>query len=197
MVSLPLRFVLLTFLLISAINANAVEFCEGGSAFCGQSIEQDVYEMAALPALLENNFIEQFGLDVDLSVPGLIGDHLYASGDVYIDSDYFYAHVASGLTFDQDGSLFFVPAADSASVNPDFSSWDFSGGIGFSGSELPIDYLITADVSEAIKHFHSMGDIYITNVAYSEVPVPAAAWMFGSALLSLVLAKRKKPVSHC
>ncbi|WP_101758166.1 hypothetical protein [Oceanicoccus sp. KOV_DT_Chl] len=198
MYTLPLRVTFLTFLLMLSFSANSKSICLGSGVGCFNNYHVDksasLYRLAVLPGLLANNVIERLDLNLDLTVPGLFGDQLFGTGDIYIDSDYFYQNMMNGLVFDQQGSVYFGDARPLDFVMPDFADWDFSEGIGFTNNHLMVDYLITADTSHIIQHFHTMGNIYVMDIAGSmEVPLPAAGWLFASALTA-VMWLRKRPV---
>ena len=81
--------------------------------------------------------------------------------------------------------------------NGDSSVWtNYSASVNL-GSDVSggIDFLISAPCGAAAG---CVSDYYIDNISVefgeaSAVPVPAAAWLFGSSLLGLVgVAKRKK-----
>jgi hypothetical protein len=60
------------------------------------------------------------------------------------------------------------------------------GGSGFAGEALCGDAICSGDSWQEVRLFAS------GSITTSPVPVPAAAWLFGSALISLVGIKRKK-----
>ena len=62
-----------------------------------------------------------------------------------------------------------------------------TGQVGFSFTQT----FITEGEWQAICGVH--GSSMSTNIAVSAVPVPAAAWLFGSALVGLAGVKRKRP----
>ncbi len=196
---LYLTFIIVLFNFSVVVEAKSV--CSEMPLLCENDFYADIssddgqenikYRLAALPALIENHFIHALDLDTELSVPGLIGDRLYATGDIYIDSDYFFNHVAEGLVFDQEGSVYFEPSLPADWSMPDFSSWDFGGGIGFSGDDFSIDYLINGDLVDVVRSFHSLGNIYIVDSGYpSAVPLPGAAWFFATAIVGLTSLRR-------
>ena len=59
-----------------------------------------------------------------------------------------------------------------------------------------VSFLYSADfpasVALGILSSDSQGTVYFNQAQLSEVPLPAAAWLFGSALLGLGAIKRKK-----
>lgn len=115
----------------------------------------------------------------------IIDGGLYASGNIYMEYDYFLANVEKGLEFDARGSVYFLPGTDAVDV-PVFEHFDEELGVGYHADGPFIDYLIMADANLDTSYFYSKWDIYVIDgAAGSEVPLPAGAWLFGSALLGL------------
>lgn len=118
-------------------------------------------------------------------------DGFYASGNLFIEYDYFLANVEKGLEFDQRGSLYFMPDEESFEL-PSFEEFDDELGIGYGFDGPFINYWITADSTLDATFFYSKWNIYVLDSgAASEVPLPAGAWLFGSALLTMLGWKRR------
>jgi hypothetical protein len=153
------------------------------------------YFLAALPGIIGNHFTSHHGSDNGLVVPGLYDDTLYASGDVYIDKKYFLEYMDLGIKFDQLGAVYFEPMLPDDFEMPDFSAWSYSEGVYFD-TGFSMNYLITSKVemSSPMLDFNVAGDIYVVDVSDflnsgTEVPLPAAAFFYISALSSLVVRR--------
>ena len=200
--NLPKYLIFVILIFNYSLVAEAKSVCFDLATLCGKDYHSVIkslpiekkfrYRLLALPALIENDLIKEFGLDVDLSVPGLYGDRLYATGDIYIDSDYFFDNVDEGLKFKQRGTVYFEPSLPKDWSLPDFSDWEFSGGIGFSDDHFPIDYLISGDLVDVVRSFYTLGNIYIVDTDYmAPVPLPGAAWLFATALVGLASLRNR------
>jgi len=109
-------------------------------------------------------------------------NHIQADGDIFIDSQYFFAHVQQGLNLDAEELVVFFPNQDVLpSTSPD---WTLIDGLFVNDSLSSI--LVPADFSEHISQAVSSATIYVLDTGnFSEVPLPSAALLFATAILGL------------
>ena len=135
-------------------------------------------------------FLKRCMFERDWVNDAIVDDGFYASGDLYIDYDYFLANQSKGLEFKAKGSLFFLPSEDDLDI-PEFDKFDDELNIAYEFDKPFVNYWIGEDSVLDVDFFFSKKNIYIINgPAPSQVPVPAAAWLFGSALTVLAQARR-------
>ncbi|ROS05579.1 putative secreted protein with PEP-CTERM sorting signal [Sinobacterium caligoides] len=111
-----------------------------------------------------------------LDVFSIFDPSLHLNSDAEMDtSNYVNSNFENGTTGEIFGFEFNALAGEALEFDWVFSSFDYAVFNDFAFVEISgLDYQVLAEVSG------------------SEVPVPGAAWLFGSALLGLVSLKRRK-----
>jgi hypothetical protein len=122
-----------------------------------------------------------FGDQLDFSPPGSVQDSRPGSGRVNVFED----------SFIDPHELDIIQRPSFLLFNVEFTAK--SAGVGF----FPLDFLVVLDARKAplfIDPFYIIPSVAVKNPP--AVPVPAAVWLFGTALIGLVgFSKRKSKVA--
>lgn len=190
------KYILIASALLFSFNANAhllqynlnlVTTDVEGTAFGGVSVGNMYHGSLELDSHKLQEFVNDGGGDATVIVP-------LATYDFDSDSDIFnlsYNITVGNYDFTEQTAESFVSeftVADPANVE-DISAFFFQAGDS-SFNDLDISYGTSGGIWSATDAASS--NVISGTFTVSAVPVPAAVWMFGSAMLGLAGFKRKK-----
>ncbi len=172
------------------IDFQSLEHVDAISAGHGASYSENGYTLSAL----EDMFIPQFSSFGTLSTYYAGSTALYASGNgnfgspIRLTKDGGGAFnlnsidLASIFSFDDIGVTFTGTRADASTITQTFAGSSFLSTYSF----IDFNDLVQVDwTNPQFRNSHQFDNIVISSGNVSTVPLPAAAWLFGSGILGL------------
>lgn len=142
----------------------------------------------------------QYDSSYNVSAPGSLYEFSTASELAYLFFNTLGNQSAYELSGAETGCGGFQMPSCLVNTGPFADIKDVFGEFYWTGSEMPNGYILDFYMVDGRQHFHLNNGaefkawaVHDGDVGVSAVPVPAAAWLFGSGLLGLAgLARRKK-----
>lgn len=125
----------------------------------------------------------------------VLNGRFYTKGNIFIDYDYFLANQSRGLIFDQVGKLYFLPEVGEEFATLNFDGYFAEHDISYTTAGPKINYWVGEGSTLDATRFVAGANIYIVSIPTTEVPLPAASWLFASSVGMLVWRRRYS--RHC
>lgn len=131
-------------------------------------------------------------------LPEVINEGLRSDGDIFIDIDYFVTRISQGIELDAGGRVFFElsnPHTDMV-LTSIFEDNQQHEGIFYMDKPGKDRFVVTDDYAFDITYFSARNNIFVMDldefIPVAEVPLPAAGFLFASALLGLGIRARRQ-----